>query len=188
MEATKQATKSQTADSNVIRLAEENGVLAEIGRIISSSADMSEVYAQFGEVVSKLLPLDRINITLAVRDGRYAETAYSWGISFPGAKAGDRYPIEGTIVHQVLQHQKPAVSVAPDVHDLAFHGNLTVVQQNAGIMSHVAVPLRTKNEIFGILQIQSKHTDVYQDPHVRLLSNIASQISGAISSARLYAQ
>ena len=46
------------------RLANDNAVLAEIGRIITSSLDISEVYARFVEQLRKLIPSDRTTITL----------------------------------------------------------------------------------------------------------------------------
>ena len=42
------------------RLAEENEVVAEVGRINSSSLNIEEIYQQFGDEVKKLIPYDRL--------------------------------------------------------------------------------------------------------------------------------
>ena len=46
------------------RLARENAILAEIGRIISSTLNIDDVYKLFSEEVKKLLPFERIVINL----------------------------------------------------------------------------------------------------------------------------
>ena len=76
------------AEESQRRLAEENAVIAEIGRIISSSADISEVYAQFGEIVSKLIPCDRISITTADFAAGEGQTAYVRGVEIDGRTRG----------------------------------------------------------------------------------------------------
>ena len=60
------------------RLARENSVLAEIGRIISSTLTIEEVYKLFSGKVKSLIPYDRIAINLINEDGstlidRYVE-------------------------------------------------------------------------------------------------------------------
>jgi DNA-binding response OmpR family regulator len=46
------------------RLAKENVIVAEIGRIISSTLDMEEVCERFAEELRKLIPFDRIAINI----------------------------------------------------------------------------------------------------------------------------
>ena len=43
-------------------LAQENAIMAEIGRIISSTLNIEEVYERFAEKVRKLIPFDRITV------------------------------------------------------------------------------------------------------------------------------
>jgi light-regulated signal transduction histidine kinase (bacteriophytochrome) len=49
-------------EDEACRLAEENAIMAEIGRIISSSLNIEEVYERFAEEVRKVIPFDRIVI------------------------------------------------------------------------------------------------------------------------------
>ena len=46
------------------RLAEENSVVAEIGRVVSSSLDVNEVYDLLGEAIKGLIPFDRMSLSL----------------------------------------------------------------------------------------------------------------------------
>ena len=54
------------AEEAAARLAQENAVMAEIGRIISSTLNIDEVYERFAEEVRKLIPFDRIAVTSAL--------------------------------------------------------------------------------------------------------------------------
>jgi len=51
------------------RLARENAVVAEIGRIVRSSLDIREIYERFAGAVNKLIPFDRIAIVLIDSEG-----------------------------------------------------------------------------------------------------------------------
>ncbi|MCH7736291.1 MAG: PAS domain S-box protein [Chloroflexi bacterium] len=170
------------------RLAEENSVIAEIGRIISSSVDISEVYAQFGSMVSNLLPFNRISVSIADLTKGEAQTAYAWGDVVAGREPGDIFPLGGSATEMVAQTQSPIVCGASGVKELAIHGNLSDRLLETGMRSFIAVPLRAKNETTGSLQVHSRESDIYDDQHVRLLSTIADQIAGAITNSQLYSE
>jgi signal transduction protein with GAF and PtsI domain len=52
----------------------------------------------------------------------------------------------------------------------------------------VSVPIITKNEVVGVINVQHKRTRRYQPDELALLSTIANQVGGAIENARLYAE
>ena len=60
-------------------LAQEHEFLGEIGRIISSSLDMDEVYAGFGEKLRSLVQFDRLAISLVNLDDNTFTNAYVLG-------------------------------------------------------------------------------------------------------------
>ena len=61
----KQAEESLTGnEEKARRLAHEYAIIAEIGRIISSTLDIEEVYGRFAEEVQKLIPFDWIGINV----------------------------------------------------------------------------------------------------------------------------
>ena len=47
------------------RLAQENAVLAEIGRIVNSSLGLDKVHESIAQQVHKLIPFDRMSIATA---------------------------------------------------------------------------------------------------------------------------
>ena len=61
------------------RLSQENAVMAEIGRVISSTLNIEEVYERFAEEVRKLISFDRVEIAMINRRDAIVTIAYTWG-------------------------------------------------------------------------------------------------------------
>ena len=85
------------------RFAHENAVMAEIGRIISASLNIDDVYDRFAEEVGKLVQFDRIDITLANADEGMVTQAYSTGLDAPGRHSGDVYGLKGTATEELCR-------------------------------------------------------------------------------------
>ena len=71
--------------------AAEDAALAEIGRVISSSPDIRRVYTRFGEAVSKLVPFDRITISLPDTVRGLYTIAYTAGVEIEGKIEGSEH-------------------------------------------------------------------------------------------------
>ena len=79
------------------RLAGELAVIAEIGRLISSTLAIGEVYERVAAEARKLIPFDRLSVSLNnPRDGTQT-VAHVAGLDIPGRRPGDSFPLEGTI-------------------------------------------------------------------------------------------
>jgi len=59
---------------------------------------------------------------------------------------------------------------------------------NVTIKSYLAVPLICLGEIIGVLQVDSAEVDAFDGDDVRVLEGLATQVAGAIESARRYEQ
>ena len=82
IENTRLFEASQRAES-------ENALLAEIGRVISSSLDINEVYEHFADTVSSLIEFDRIGISLLNQDKNSLNHAYFAGTVVPERQPGE---------------------------------------------------------------------------------------------------
>ncbi len=92
------------SEEAALLLAQETGVIAEIGRIISSSLDIEEVYERFAEEVHKLIPFDRILVNLVNRHDGTLLTAYTAGMEVAGRRKGACRPDHG------VRHRADAAS------------------------------------------------------------------------------
>ena len=60
------------------------------------------------------------------------------------------------------------------------------IASTPGIRSEVAIPLILKNEVLGVLDLESGALDNFSQTHVHTLNLLAPQIAAAIENARLY--
>ena len=93
--------------------------MAEIGRILSSSLDLDEVYEPFAEQVNKLIPFDRIVIDLIDVQKNTVVNVYVAGKGIADRKVGLPYPLEGSgnaemvaIQDQLLPHPNRGLQVS----------------------------------------------------------------------------
>jgi PAS domain S-box-containing protein len=85
------------------KLAQENAIMAEIGRIVSSTLNIEEVYERFAVEVGKLIPFDRIVINLNDYKNNTILTAYVGGMYVTGRSSGDVIPLAGSVNEQMVR-------------------------------------------------------------------------------------
>lgn len=184
----KEETQQRIHRESAERLADEMSVIAEIGRLIGSSLDISDVYERFANEARKLIPFDRIHVNLNNDDGKTLTIVYVSGFDIPGRKPGDRVPLTGT-VSEVVGRTRTGLLFHPQrVNDIVdrFPNASSAVSYRAGMRSMMAIPLIARDEVIGVLHFRSKLTNVYNDRHLRTAERIGAQIAGAIANAQLF--
>ena len=170
------------------RIAQENSIVAEIGRIISSSLNIEEVYERFAEEVHKLIPFDRIVINVNNLEKNTVTVAYTSGIEVPGRQAGDVIPLNGS-VNQEMIHTRSSLLIQSD--DMAeFVNRFPSLQPylQVGLRSMMMIPLISSNQVIGILHFRSIKPNAYTGEHLKLAERVGSQIAGAIANAQLFTE
>ena len=169
------------ANQEAQRLAAENETLGEIGRIISSSLDIDEVYAGFGEQLRSLIHFDRLSISLVNLDDGTFTNSYTIGDSIPGRNPGEVNSLEGTVTNEAVK-SRSAMLVQGDPADMERrYPNLILYP------SVLLAPLIYRGELFGVLNARSLDLNAYVDEDVEMLSRVAAQIAPAIANSLLYA-
>ncbi len=148
----KKAEEAQKrSEEAAVRLAQETGVIAEIGRIISSSLDIEEVYERFAEAVRKLIPFDLILVNLVNQQEGVMTTAYAAGMEVAGRRKGLVVPIKGSVTEEMLHTGEPILFQPESIEEVQnrFPGLLLSFQ--AGLRSRLSVPLIARGEVIGSL-------------------------------------
>ena len=182
------AIERKKADEVIRRMARENVVLAEIGRIMGSSLQIDEVYERFSQQVLKLIPFDNIAISLVDLEGGSLKDAYIFGVNVPGRQQGRVNPLGGTYEEEVVRSKVGTIIQGLDSEELAERYPDLVAGLNSDLQSYIAVPLISKDQVIGILQLRSVSTNAYTKRELQLLERIGTQIAGAIANSQLYAQ
>jgi PAS domain S-box-containing protein len=167
------------------RLSQENAMVAEIGRIISSTLNTEEVYERFAMEVRKIIPFDRIVINYCDLKNSTSTTAYEAGIDVPGRRAGNITPMAGTVTEEVIRKRSSLlIQDSMDEITLRFPSLLPTFQ--AGLRSLIFVPLFSKDKAIGVLSLRSIKPNAYTETDLRLAERVGYQIAGAIDNAQLF--
>ena len=166
------------------RLVLEQTLFAEIGRLISSSMDINDVYQDFADQVQKLIIFDRISMSILDKDGETLTNAYVLGVEAKGRGVGERFPIIDT----------PAEDAIRTASTILVQGSADVLRARYPAMvfhnmrSIVMAPLIFKNELIGLLNVRSLKENAYEQHDIDMLTQVARQIAPAVANARLYAE
>ena len=171
----------RSAGDDARDLATENEILGEIGRIISSSLDIDDVYTGFAEQLRKLIPFDRLAISLVNLDDNTFTNAYIMGESAPGRNTGEVVSLEGTVTAEAVKARR-ALVVQGDPKELEErYPNLI------RFPSVALAPMIYRSQLFGVLNARSSQSNAYTDKDAETLSRVASQITPAVANSLLYA-
>ena len=168
------------------RLAQENAIIAEIGRIISSTFNTDEVYERFAQEVRKLIPFDRLVVNLNnLEEGTIAQ-AYVAGLDLEGRRLNNIFPLKGSLNEEMMRTRSGLLLFPEAIEELEERIPALVPDFQLGIRSILSVPLITMGVVVGGLYFQSLKPQAYTDQDLAMGSLIADQIAGAIANARLF--
>ncbi len=174
------------SEEAALRLAQETGVIAEIGRVISSSLDIEEVYELFAEEVRKLVPFDLILVNLVNRQEAVMTTVYAAGMEVAGRKKGLVIPITGSVTEQMLRTGAPILFQPESIEEVQNRFPGLVLSFQAGLRSRLSVPLIARGEVIGSLTVWSAQQKAYGEQDIRLAQGVAGQVAGAIANAQIF--
>lgn len=175
-------------DEAIWRLAKENGIIAAIGRIISSTPNIEKVYERFAEEVKRLIPFDRLAVNLNDLENGVIVNAYAAGIEVAGRQPGDLIPLAGSLNERIMNTRESFLIQTEDAALLARNFPSLLSTFQAGFRSLLSVPLISSDEVIGALHFRSAKPKAYTPNEVRLAEGVAAQIAGAIAIARLLSQ
>ena len=179
-------TERLQAEKAVRRLSQENAIMAEIGRIISSTLNIQEVYGRFAAEVGKLISFDRISVSTVNPDGRSVTIAYVWGAEVPDRKQGDILSSTGSLYEEIRAKRSGILIQVEDEEELAKSYSRLLSNFRAGFRSMISVPLISKDQLIGILNFRSFKSKNYRESDLGLTEKVGNQIAGAIANAQLF--
>lgn len=163
------------------RRAEQFRVINEVGRHVTSILVSDELLIQIARLIQEAFRYYQVSIGL-IEDDELVSKAGSgplWGVyQFLRFKVGQ----EG-IGGWVAQNGEPLL-----VPDVSQEPRYYLVPQAGEIRSELCVPLKTKEAIIGVLDVQSDQLAAFDESDLTVLQSLANQAAIAIENARLYEQ
>ena len=178
----------QQAEEEARRLAAENQLVAEVGRIITSSLDINLVYQGFAERVQQQISFEYMSISLVGVEAGIAIPAYVSGKDVPGRQAGDRVSLDGSLTEAVMRTRSSMLINADNVEELGSQYPGLEPALAAGMRSFLSVPLIAGDEVIAVLNVRSTQLYAYTDQDLKLIEQVGHQVAPAIQNAELYEQ
>jgi len=163
------------------RRADQFQVISEVGRRMTSILAADELLWEIARLIKENLGYYLAGIALIEGDELVfkAGAGAVWEIPEfqpPRLKVGQ----EG-ITGWVAQCGEPLL--VPDLSQESRHYSLPEASE---MRSELAVPLKTKERVIGVMHVQSEHLNAFDESDLEVLQSLAHQAAVAIENARLY--
>jgi PAS domain S-box-containing protein len=189
MQERKQAEEAlQRSEEEAKRLAQENAIMAEIGRIISSTLDIDEVYDRFAGTVSRLIDFDRIAICIIDAEHQTGTVAYEMGKEISGRRFGEVFPLSQSVYEHILKTRSGVLVQTEGTSEMEKRYPFLLASLRTGFRSMISVPLISKDRVIGGLNLRSFKPNAYTERDLKIAEDIGIQIAGAIANTLLFAE
>jgi diguanylate cyclase (GGDEF)-like protein/PAS domain S-box-containing protein len=170
----------------VRRDAEEMSIFNQVSQALSSNLNLNQMIKELYEQCSRIADIARFNLTLyEEQTGIGKHHIISSKIKHIRTRTRNIIEKPGMTTH-IIQTQKTVY--IPDVlgsANLKYEKIWNRLNKKEG-RSYLAVPLKLRGQVIGVISIQSKKTDAYDLNQIHLIETIATQASPAIENGRLF--
>ncbi|NIV33341.1 MAG: GAF domain-containing protein, partial [Anaerolineae bacterium] len=167
------------------RRAEQMATVNRIGLSITSDLDMKGVLGALYEQINRMLEIDSFYVALYDADTGMIEFPLLIGLDGPvesPPRPIDEVPgITGYVIESRESLHLSDLRALPE--DAPFE---IVVVDDDPTHSYIGVPLMSRDQVIGVLSVQSSTPNAYSEQDLRLLETVATQASAAIENARAY--
>ena len=167
---------------------QQDQYLAEIGRVLSSTLNVEEVYEPFANLVQRLIPFERIVITIADPDNGTLTTAYVSGSEIADRRRGDVADLSNSLTQEVMLTRSGLLIQTEDSTEFGRRFTAPWPVFEAGFRSFLSVPLASQDQVIGALHLETLKPQAYTQRDLNLAESVGAQIGGAVANARLYRQ
>jgi PAS domain S-box-containing protein len=172
-------SRKQAEDDLRIRT-QEAETLREATAVVASTLDSEDAVRLILEQLALVVPYDSASVQML--NENYLEIVGGQGWPEPQAVMGMRFPIPGDNPNtMVIESLKPFILNNADIEYENFRSGV-----HGRIRSWLGVPLIVREQVIGILAVDSYQTNYFSEEKVRLVSAFANQAAAAIANTRLY--
>jgi len=157
--------------------------LRELSEIIISFLDEKELFKKTGNILTKDLGAEKVSFFLLDREKKAYTLRASQNLQRSKVK---ELPHDDTLLQWLKEKGKAVVreEIEMIVNDAQIK---SVVKRMESMESEVCIPLMTRDQLIGIINLGNKRSgDMYSHEDLDLLTHFATQASVALENTRLY--
>ncbi|MEN4042677.1 MAG: GAF domain-containing protein [Anaerolineaceae bacterium] len=171
---------------NTRQYAEQVANAAEIGRALTETLLLDQIYDRLGQALQKMLP-DICTVMISRYDAKRRTFSYAYGLhdgqnveksEIPNLQ---RFMPGESAFNEIVRTRKPLV-----INDLKRRGSTRVISLELKARSGIFAPLVSKGEILGILQVHSYEKNRFTASDVELFALIGNTAAIAFQNANLF--
>lgn len=161
-----------------LELTELLTLLLEVGEQMNSTLDLEELLKRIAEVIKRVIDYDVFAILLL--NEKTQQLRITFNVGHPEKVVRElRVKVGDGIVGRVAQSRQSIL-----VNDV--RSEPAYILSLPDVRSELAVPLVAKNKIIGVIDLEARWPDFFNDQHRHLLELLAGRMAMAIENARLY--
>lgn len=180
-------TQQQQATASLWRRRREAATLAVIGRVISATLDVQDIYESLATSVRQLIPYDRLAIaTVDLKKNTITSVYNSKKPTTSQWAVGRSRSLQGVASEGVVRARTPLLMQAETEADLLAKFPYAREGLEHGLRSTIVVPLLARDEVVGVLTMRTPQENAFTQHHLILGQQVGMQIAGAIANAWAY--
>jgi sigma-B regulation protein RsbU (phosphoserine phosphatase) len=152
-------------------------LLLEVSDVMATSLDLDTTLRRVAEVVRKVIDYEIFAILLL--NEKTQELRFRFQVGYPPEFAERRIKV-GEGVTGLAAQLGQAILIDDVTQDPRY------IAAVPNVCSELAVPLTTKNRVIGVIDLEARHQNYFNEEHKRLLTLIASRMAAGIENAQLY--
>ena len=172
--------RNTDAELRLKRVLEYQALLADVSYRIGPALELQPVLRTVLDAMRSLIEFRGGSICLVDDRGVYVAAADT---EISPEMAAARVPVGSGIAGRIVATGEPLYVANVDT-DERVDPELRRLAANLPTNSYVGVPLVCLGRVIGVLQVDSVHPDAFDEEDLRLLQGLATQVAGAIESAR----
>jgi phosphoserine phosphatase RsbU/P len=153
-------------------------LLLEVADVMATSLDLETTLRRVAEVVRKVIDYEIFAILLL--NEKTQELRFRFQIGYPPEFAERARIKVGEGFTGVAAKEGKAILIGDVTRDPRYIAAVPHVR------SELAVPLTTKNRVIGVIDLEARDANYFNEEHKRLLMLIASRMAAGIENAQLY--
>ena len=166
----------------------ERTVMADMGRMVSSTLDFSLVWNDFVEALKTLLPCDRLVIALIEEDNQTIIDRYVYGVALPNWDDEPERKLRETPSPEILGMKTGRIIPVEEVDRFSQDRIGYKLSEHIGLRSSMYAPLISRDRVIGTLSVRAMENDAYAASDLALFERIATQIGGSLAASEFYSR
>lgn len=176
-------TERKKAEEAIRRRNEYLAVSSEIGRLVTSTLDLNTIFARTVNLITDRFGFYHAAIFVVEETGFNAILKEATGEAGAELKEREHFiPLNDKSIVGLVASQGTALVVNDTAQNPLYHQDPLLPQTRA----EAAIPLRIGSRIIGVIDIQAKDINVFNEDETSILQTLSDQVAVAIDNARSF--